>query len=473
MSWIVDGVTYESIQARDEAIRRRNERQAQATTGQARRQVDELRSRIQQRERELESARGDLQRQIQINEEIRADVSQLRRTNERLEQAQRAMEQQMEAEFREVYADIEATQADVAELERAHQDHVKQVQRTFTEVRQEMKHGLDEAEKRRRETEERLQAEVEQVNRKVENDRRERLERIHSEMSRAEEAVHTVETALREVEGELVTLGLEEQGQAIREQLAQARSSLQRQDSAAALATANGAFGQVRSLQFSVQRRQAALDTYRSSVMVKVDQLEQRLAGPQIVNWFPAEVEVAHNLLGQLKESAGASYQRYSRMEIQADRDERILDRLEQQVDLMVATAPNIAELAEERKQQAMLIIEKLRRVYGPLSSFDQRWARDNDPKSSLVLNCKFGGARVDVHIGLDGGFTLDGYGHESNATCSAKAESLVAEIGREQRVRRQQVSMENRNAPALAQERRLPTWSNLSSSLEEIRREL
>ena len=74
------------------------------------------------------------------------------------------------------------------------------------------------------------------------------------------------------------------------------------------------------------------------------------------------------------------------------------------------------------------------------------------------------------MHIGLDGGFTLDGYGHESNATCSAKAESLVAEGGREQRVRRQQVSMENRNAPALAQEPRLPTWSNLES-LEEIRR--
>lgn len=59
--------------------------------------------------------------------------------------------------------------------------------------------------------------------------------------------------------------------------------------------------------------------------------------------------------------------------------------------------------LIEERVKRVEATIDKLERIYGPLSSGTDRFEIANDPNSDLIVDCDFGGLPIGVRAPLYG----------------------------------------------------------------------
>jgi len=69
----------------------------------------------------------------------------------------------------------------------------------------------------------------------------------------------------------------------------------------------------------------------------------------------------------------------------------------------------------------------------------------------------------------LDGGYSLDGYGHSSNSDCSRYAESLVRSLTSDIDISRQEVSTENRQEPGKAAMRQQPEYRRIGQRLKVL----
>jgi hypothetical protein len=510
VSWTIHGVTYHNYNEYQRALRGENTRQAQRETEQLRKRLKKIEKESadlaerneaslrenRKLERDFEQARGDIQRQRQITTQLQANVAGIRETQERmatavtslertqaqlasaLEESEARAERQFgeirreaERNFARVHCRIDAAEADIAALEQEHQAHVQEVRQTFQEVRGELEQGLARAEQRRRESEQRLQGEIEKVEAKVEEDRRARLAEKKSESDRAAEQLRLVEATLVQCESRLARLNLEEEAQGIRDQVAQASALCARGDTASALAVGHGAYGQGRSLVYRTMKREAELAEGRRRVLERIDGLRATLAGEsQVERFFAGEARQAGALLDRLGERARTSYLDHRRLQLDLDADDKTLDRLDRQIGVMVTTAPEVSRLAQERKGRAEGLVRQLKQVYGPLSSVQQRFADEQDRKSDLLVECDFGGARVDLQMNLDGTYAIDGYGHESNLSCQQQGTAVVKSVARENVVAASRVDSQNRSQPAAPPAAGAkPAWDGVGEGLGKI----
>lgn len=472
MSYSVNGKTYHSYKSYQKAKRKYDLQQAKQQAKNLQNRVGDLSRQIQNRERELEQARGDLQRQTQINRQIQADVNTLRNTQNQLAQTQRSMEQRMNREFQEIHGHLQKHGEDIAAIEREHREHVAQVNREFTAVRQEMERGFAEVEERRRQTEERLNQEIKKVDDKVEADRRERLEKQRSELDRANEQINMVNEILARNDQEVDALNLRENVQTIRMKLDEAQRLHSQKDSASALAIGHDAYSMARALERHVQDRRAELTASKENVTNRVDYLRQMMADKDVEKCFPHEKTRAESILERLSNRAKGGYNRYRSLDIEAHKDDELLKRLEEQVFIMSANTGVVKEMGAERAKKAEKLVEDLTEAYGPVSDVSATFADPQDVKSPMVVHCDFGGAKVDVHLDLDGNYIIDGYGHEDNTTCAAGAERVVEKVANENVVSEKNVETRNRVQPSVQHTgQKKSTWQDVGSRLDDMER--
>ena len=473
MSWELDGVIYHFYSEYQAAKRRREETRALREAEVAQRNFQRLRDRLRENEEKLQRVDNDLDEQVRINEVISNDVKKMGRIQDGLRQSQERFEKRTQANLRNIQSDAQATREDIREFKRRHEADIAGVERTFRAVRSELNEGLREAEERRLRTERLLQEEVSKVDNKIEEDRRARLAVMRDERERAKEAISMVEVVFREIEQELGRLGLVEERQAIDEQMSVARASLQRNDSSAALAIAEGAFGQTRNLQYRCRSRRAKLRGYIDDFKGRAREIQEQVSNDRISDWFANELGEVQAILEHFESRIDRRYNRFERAELEAVEDEKIIEGLESSLEAMVVSAPEIAQQVDKRLTTARDIIGKLINVYGPMEAApEQMWAVSGDPKSRLVVKCPFPGAIVSIHLDLDGSYTLDGYGHESNVVCADRARRVVEQLG-EERVERQQTSIENREEPAVVVNQARAGWEGIATVLAALREKL
>lgn len=474
MSWTVDGVMYHQWDEYQTALNRRNSQISGQEAAGLRSEVGRLTGRIRQHETDLGRAQGDLRRQTELNQAMQADVGRLAQVQNRIETAQRRSEARMESGFREVRAAVDQVGADLSEMERRHERHAAEVRQNFDAVRQEFRAGLEEAERRRAATEQRLQAEIQEVDAKVEADRADRIARHQSETDRAGEAIDLARAQLEVHQGAHGVLDLEDEATSIREAVMRATSLRGRGDSASALALAEAAFGRARALNHSARRRGAVMKVQRETVESRASALRQDLGDPVVDRYFKPEVGEAGGILDNLETEAAGSYDRWRRAEIEAREHEKLLDRLEDHTLIMRSAAPVLLDLAKDRNAEAKRIIVRLADVYGPLSAKPTvRHRTKGDLKSPMVVECEFGGAKVDVHLELGGGYKIDAYGHASNGECSAMSRVVTEALATDHRVNQPVLDRENRTQPAVDGQSAPEEWRDVASGLSRLKSNL
>jgi myosin heavy subunit len=472
MSWYVNGRRYENYNEYLRAKAAYERQQASAHAESYRQEAEQLRNRIAQREREFQQVRGDLQRQTEINQLLQADVRELGRVQNRMEANLRGMENQMNRGFQEVREQLEENDENLQRLEDAHHAHVEAVRQTFSAVRDEMQNGFQEVEERRAKTEERLRSEIKTVDDKVEADRQARLDKQQNQQSRAQEQIRMIEETLDAHQSQYQRLDLTGDEQAIRMQLAQADALLNNQnDASSALSLSTTAFAGAQTLVHQVEARQAELIAHRESVLSKIAQLREMMDSEDAQHYFKQEVAQANTLLNELENRATDRYNDYRRLVLESDKDQSVLDETEEQVRTIGCSAPVLKEMSKARVESVEGVLDALEKYYGPLTEDAYRFALEDDPKSTLIAECDFGGAQVDIHLGIDGTIELEAYGHRSNADCSQKAQAVLTELNQQMVVDN---SREYRNNPQQPQIQAVPTqesWRDVGSHLTEIRR--
>ncbi len=476
MSWTVDGHTYHDYNEYQRALERGNSSRARAEADTARREAQRLQSRIRDREQELARSRDDLRQQIAINAAIQQDVTALQRVQNRLERAQQRMERDVTRQFTEVRAHLAENRAELARLDERQKAHAAEVRRQFEEARVELARGLDEAERRRQQTEERLSGRIREVDAKVDADRKARAEKEASRRARAEQAAVFAERELGLHVNSVGPLGLEASLKGIQSKIGAARTLLQQGDESAALALASTSDVEARHLGWEVEHRRATLNARRDSAIERADRVKRDLDESLVQALFMREREQALLVCDRVAEQARTGYERYDRAEVEAARHEQILARLEEETSIMAAAAPSLADLARDRTERAKALIGHLRGIYGPLSDVRQRQAVEGDRKSAMIVECEFGRARVDLHLQIDGTYTLDGYGHDSNATCASQGTAVAEVVGRAMTVEARHTDTANRSGPARRNESASEdqgNWHEMASRLSDIKRKL
>ena len=551
MSYTVNGCIYHSIAERDAARRRLAEEEAAAEAEQYRRRATSLGNQLRNRMEELGRTRGDLQRQIRVNQGVQNDGRAISDTQSRLARAQeRATEQAnrryqetrseltrqqgelhglaanqiqlagdldalgestrqaigevtdeierqgadiqalgseiegvarwTEQEFRAVHGELQQQAAEIDALDVAHRQHVEAVRREFVDVRHEMAEGLEEAERRREETERRLQAEIDRVEAELEKDRAERLAKEQDEASRARVLVTMAqEETQQHDDAHCQRLRLDgERNQAELKQL-EVFELLETNNTAAALAAAHGAMTGARSLTYRAMRREAELVDMRERLMQRSQEVAGSLEDEAIQEYFEAEAGQARRIAARIEREAAESYDRYGRLDVQADRHERQLDKLEEQALVINATTPIVRRQARDRAEVAPTVVKRLADIYGPLTGVEQRYATPHDPKSAKIVECNFDGVGVDVHLDIDGSYTVDGYGHASNRTCGSRAQAVVRAMQAEGEVTEQQVDTQNRSeacvttAAEAANQVDADAWRGVTKGLDKLEDDL
>lgn len=501
MSWQVDGVYFHSRAEYEAALRKREANQTREEASQLRRQAQALQERVRSREREAESARSALDAQVRVNRALhsdvgalrgaqadlahahqraeaaaaalRSDVSELGRVQQQLGARQAEAEARSERQFARVDKAIRATRAEVAESRAAHERHVAEVRRTFEDVRSEVAAGLSEAEARRADTETRLQGAVAAVDAKVEDDRRERARARTDRLAEAALSIELAEDWLSREEGRAERLAMRDDLVEAREQITTARARHAVGDTAA-LSLADTAFAKARATSRNASRRQAELEAAREGVLERVAFLKAVLSGEKVERFFAREAAQARALLDRVGSRASQGYQSFARKEIEATLDLTLLARLAEQVLVIASSVEPVSELFDRRRSASGELVENLVRSHGPLAAPPaQRFAVEGDRKSPLIVACDFGGARVDLRVGLDGATAIDSYGHATNGTCASMADQVVSALGRTMQLGTPRVDPVARQTSAATALNEDAPWESVVGRLADVERAL
>lgn len=469
MSWTVDGHLYHNYADYQRALSQRDAALAERRLREKEAEAARLQQRLHEREREVAGVRGDLQRQAQAVAAVDRDLGALRRTQQELAAIQRDSEQRLGERLAEVGASQRATAAELAALQRQHAEDQRRIEQTFTAVSERIAAVAVDAERQRAAMETRLQQAIGEVDAKIEADRAARLAEVRDAAARARVQIDLVQQALTSLGERLGPLALDEEAIAVREHLHQATTLCERGDAASALAAGHGAFAEVRTLQRRALRREAELRAAREGALARLEALTPRVAAAPVQQYFAVEAQRIAALSRRLRERVAQSYARYERLSVEAARDEDMLDRAEAEVDIMAAACDGVRELLAQRTHQTQTVLRQLTQVYGPVSTVNQRFQNPEDRKSPLVVECDFGGARVNFTCQLDGSFQLDGYGHPSNSACAGRAAEVFATMRETVSVAQPRVDTFNRTEArqqaAVADSR----WQQVGSRISEL----
>jgi hypothetical protein len=445
MSYQLNGRYYtdfnEYQRARQEYEARQSSEQAESLRAANR----DLQNRIAAGQRELESSRGDMQRQMRINQQIQLDVQEIERNVSRAEEAQRNFEAQTAQRFGEMESEIGENRVDLQQLRREHEAHVQRVRAGFEAVRSEISQGLAVAEQRRRETEIRLQTAIKAVDDKVEQDRQARIQREKSQLAQAAACIQIAEEVVAANAGVLQRLSLREEAERIRHTTAQAGRHAAEGMSEVAFSVASMALTEARQLESSIRSRQATLEARRLSLLQDVKFLRGALNSPDLAVFFPKEVANVGLKLDYLENRANRVYENYAPLEVEGDKDQQAIGRLRSAVTDIVSSTPVLRAKAEERRERAAVLVESVEDEYGPAANVDFHYAVEGDPKSTLVATFDFNGPKVVLHIELDGSFRQDGFNHADNSDCTRMAHAVAHSFGRRVVVTGSQTEATNR----------------------------
>jgi chromosome segregation ATPase len=435
MSWTVDGRMYHDYGDYQAARQRKAEREATSNAAQARAEMARYRKRLRASEAELTQAQGDIARQRNINEQMHQDLRGMQRQQRQLAEAQARFERESNARLKEIRADLADMDEQLAEVEKAHQAHVEATRRAFEEANQALQAGLAEAEQRRRQTEQRLTAAVQEVDRKVEHDRRQRLQRQRDDLDQAGEQIKMVEEVLDRVGGALKRLNLEEDEHSARMTLQSAQGFLRQEKASPALTKAESAFVEARSLVYKSQKRSAELSAAASAVADRIADIHELVKFEKLDTYFKGEKSELLRHLSQFADRLPRHYQQYSRHEDDLRDDERILGKLEEEARGMVAMCAMLEDQIAERRKRVTAIVRKIADNYGGTADINPALSDPNDVKSALIVNCVFdGGEKVRIEAGIDGEVHIDGAGHRTQDACNRRSaelvQSLTGEIG-------------------------------------------
>ncbi|WP_413208282.1 hypothetical protein [Rhodospirillum sp. A1_3_36] len=430
MSWTVNGVTYHNYQqyqtakANQEAVARQRRAETMA------REVERLKGQIRQRETQLAGVSQDLERQTQEVQGMRRDLSSLRRVQAEAEQARRQMEEQHARDMSVLRVDQALTAEAIADLERIQERHMTETRHAFDTLSQAVEEGLAEAERRRQEGERRLQENIEQVEEQVRMEREARLAKLENELARATELVNTLEAGLARHADRICTLKLQESERAITERLTEARGLIDRGDGEAALAAAHAAAADVRTFETMVLWRQAELDAGRNYVSESISYLLSLADDKPTARYFASELTRVFAILERLGQRSEKGYAQYERLAVEQVRDEEILDDVRADILGMVQTAPIFKDMARDRKEATARVVQRLVELNGPAVSIEQALSDPTDLKSPMVTTCRFGQSTVLITSDLDGTVTLDGFGYESNSSCTEQGHAMMQALG-------------------------------------------
>src|SRR5262249_23978108 len=151
------------------------------------------------------------------------DVEALRRLQALAQQAQADLRADAERQFGELRRYATETQEDLADLERQHAEHQRQVAAEVTRRDKVLSAAVADAERRRLQMETRIQDGVRRVDAKVEAERTERLRQARSQQERAAAQVQLAAEMLQSQRERATPLDLTEEVEALDEQLASAR----------------------------------------------------------------------------------------------------------------------------------------------------------------------------------------------------------------------------------------------------------
>ncbi len=469
MSYRVDGVHYETWAEYRRAVRRRETRIAREEMVRLLAEAGRLETRIADRKRRLEAPGADLEREMHELALLQADVAELRRLQDRIVTCRERSESRIDELLRKARI---ATGREDASGDDAEDTGLEEAGRALVEAARRIEGGVVEAERTARRA-----GELVEGRQDVEDERSRRVEgeglrRHREDASRAEDAIRRAGQELSTLAGDLEDLDLGDRREETSERLAEAtRLSLEGQVQAA-LGMAAGVAASVRSLARSARARRAELAARRDATADRVARLRRELVEPELEKWFQGEVQAALRALDGVTRKLATSFRRHRAIEVDAGRLEEEISRVEEATGRMTASLATVRELATARKERAKLLLAELARIYGPLTKFEQRFADPGDRKSTLVVECDFGGARVDVHLGLEGGYTIDGYRHDSNATCAARAGSLLEALTRRSVVQERKVETTNRDRPTSGPVEPVRSgWAGLATLLEEPNR--
>ena len=474
MSWTVDGRTYHDSTEYQAALQRKSAREASDRAGQAHAEVQRYAQRLREQQAELDAARGDLARQQRVNEQMHQDVRGLRREQHQLAEIQQRFEQESNARLQEVRANLAGVGTRLAAAQREHERHVAETRRAFAQTEQALKSGLAEAEQRRRETDQRLTAAVQEVERKIELDRQQRLQRQQSALDEAREQIAMVEEVLAQVQPELKPLNLEGDDHSVRAGLQQARIMHQQGRASPALAQASGAFAEARTLVYNSQKRRAEMSAASAGIADRVQAVRQLTDSGQLDKYFKAEKA---ELLSQLDRVAGRlpqRYQQYSRMEDDLREDERILGAQEEQVRAMIAMCSTIADQIADRKERVTTLVNMIAGLYGGGADVKPRLAVADDPKSNLIVDCTFSGgetARIDAD--LDSRIAINAVGHSTQSDCEERMNGVLKLLQGQISVERHHAHAGNPSELPARTAARPRAWEDIRTRLSDIGRQL
>lgn len=433
MSWTVDGRMYHDYNEYLAALQRKEANEAIALAAQARGEIARHQQRLRRQQAELEQAQGDLARQRRINEQMHQDVRGLQREQRQLAEAQHRFEQESNARLGEIREDLRDMGTQLAEAEEQHRRHVEATQQAFEQANEALRAGLAEAERQRQETERRLRAVVDAVDRKVEADRQARLRRQQNDLDQAREQIAMVEEVLNQFGDTLRPLNLEDDAQSIRMTLQSARTLLRQGKASPSLAQAESGFAEVRALGYKSEKRRAELVAASAAIADRVAAIRELAAAERVDRYFKQEKAELIGLLASVADGLSRHYQQYSRLEHDLRDDERILDKLENEARAMVAMCPTLEDQVAERRKRVTALVRKIADRYGGGAEVKPELSDPDDLKSPLLVNCVFsGGEKVRIEAGIDGEVRIDGAGHSTQDACEERAYDIVESLRRE-----------------------------------------
>lgn len=468
MSWQVDGVWYHDRDKYEVALARREARIAGEAANQLRGAIAGLQENIRQREADVAAARGDVHRQTALNEALRADVGRLDQLRREAAAQQQQAAENFRAQLDAVRGENRVTGEALRSLVQEVEEQSRQTEAAFAGVRRDLDAGLAEAERRREASEARLREGIDEAHRAIEREREQRLARHQDRLQQAAEQIRLTEADLEALKPHLPPLALREQADAVVRQLEQARGMIERGESAASLAMAYGAFTATLTLGDQVRKRRAELDAARGRVTAEVGYLRSLLKDDLARRYFTGEIERIGALLTRLEQRAAAEYADYATLAIEAKRDGEFLQALVHQSLRIVQSAPVMKDMADERREIAETLLTRLAEINGPATDVQQRFARDGDRKSPLVMTCRFGEATIEARVTLNGTVSLDGYGYESNSACTQQGQAILESLGGRQEGRTQ-LDTQNRQRAVPRNEAAVDTWQTAEAEISRL----
>ncbi|NVB39831.1 hypothetical protein G6O69_18455 [Pseudenhygromyxa sp. WMMC2535] len=456
------------------AAQARRERESRAAADRAREQLRASERRVSQLRSELRTSEANTERQARVNAQLGEEVRNLERLQNRLAREQEAMDRRLTRSIQQVRNEAAKNRADLSQLERAHERHVVEVNQTFANVRQEVSDGFARASREREQMRAEYNAKIASVEADLERERQARLQRLATDQARASETLTSAGQLLDAAEQDWERADLGEDAHEIRENLAHAHGELAADSPTAALSTAIQALTKSRALTKMSRDRRARMSATRQNMLARIEQLRVSTDDARLKTWFTLELTRIDRMLNRLQRRVESSYEKWSQVEVDAREHEKIVERLQDAVEMMLTNVDNIIEQNEQRRQIGARLISSLNQLMGPaFEAPNDSQSVPGDYKSTAMLTCNYGGPKVLLHLPLEGGFGVDAFGFGSNADCHAMGKALARELRAEfGHVEEPTLSGQNRTTPELAVNTETE-WQQISTILANAERDV